>query len=82
MVNTSEIKPGMPVVCSLDGQFATVDHMEGSTTIKLNKDASGQHHYIPVAWVTSTANGKVKVDRPGEQAMLQWSTEPPVTVTH
>lgn len=82
MININEIKPGMPVVCSQDGQFAVVDHMEGSDTIKLNKDEHGQHHYIPVNWVTSTANGKVKVDRPGEQAMEEWTTEAPVAVAH
>jgi len=80
MININEIKPGMPVVCSQDGQFAVVDHMEGSDTIKLNKDDKGQHHYIPVSWVTSTANGKVKVDRPGEEAMQEWTTEAPVAV--
>ena len=82
MININQIKPGMPVVCSQDGQFAVVDHMEGSDTIKLNKDEHGQHHYIPVNWVTSTANGKVKVDRPGEQAMEEWTTEAPVAVAH
>jgi hypothetical protein len=75
MVNTNQIKPGMPVVCSQDGQFAIVDHMEGENTIKLTKDKDGQHHYIPI---TSTENGKVKVDRPGEQAMQDWSTNPPI----
>ncbi len=30
-----------PVVCSNKGQFAMVDHMEGTDTIKLNKDAKG-----------------------------------------
>ena len=54
MINTDQIKPDMPVVCSQDGQFATVDHMEGPDTIKLTKDKTGQHHYIPVSWVTST----------------------------
>jgi sporulation protein YlmC with PRC-barrel domain len=77
MINTEQIKPDMPVVCSQDGQFATVDHMEGTNTIKLKKDKTGQHHYIPVSWVTSTEGGKVKVDRPGDQAMEEWSTSPP-----
>jgi len=76
MINTNEIQPDMPVVCSLDGQFATVDHMEGANTIKLKKDETGQHHYIPVRWVISTDGGKVKVDRPGEEAMQEWSTTP------
>ena len=29
MINVQQIKPDMPVVCSQDGQFAVVDHMEG-----------------------------------------------------
>ncbi|MGZ8251257.1 MAG: DUF2171 domain-containing protein [Methylophilaceae bacterium] len=77
MINTNEIQPDMPVVCSLDGQFATVDHMDGANTIKLKKDETGQHHYIPVSWVISTDDGKVKVDRPGEEAMEDWSTTSP-----
>ena len=77
MINSDQIKPEMPVVCSEDGQFAVVDHMVDENTIKLNKDKTGQHHYIPLSWVTSTEGGKVKVDRPGDQAMQEWSTTPP-----
>lgn len=76
MITTNQIKPDMPVVCSQDGQFAIVDHLEGSHMIKLRKDMNGQHHYIPLSWVISTDNNKVKVDRPGEQAMLEWTTTP------
>jgi hypothetical protein len=50
------IKPHMPVVCSENGQFATVDHIEGT-------------------WVTSV-DDKVHVDRPGDQAMKEWTTSP------
>jgi hypothetical protein len=70
------IKPHMPVVCSNNGQFAVVDHLEDRDQIKLAKDASGQHHYIPLAWVTAV-DDKVHVDRPGDQAMREWSTSPP-----
>lgn len=77
MIQSSQIKPEMPVVCSKDGQFAVVDHMEGSDTIKLQKDSKGQHHFIPLLWVTSTANGKVTIDRPGDQAMKEWSLKSP-----
>ena len=73
-MNTSQIKPHMPVVCSNDGQFAIVDHVEGDS-LKLTKDASGQHHYIPLAWVTSV-DDKVHIDRPGQEAMQQWTTSP------
>lgn len=74
MINVQQIKPEMPVVCSQDGQFAVVDHMEGTESIKLKKDKSGIHHFIPVSWVT-TVDGKVHIDRPGDQAMKEWRTE-------
>ncbi len=71
----SLIKPHMAVVCSENGQFATVDHLDGSDEIKLTRDKNGQHHYIPVSWITSV-DDKVHVDRPGDQAMKEWRTEP------
>ncbi len=77
MVNTDQIKAGMPVVCSNDGQFAVVDHMEGQSWVKLKKGDGTTHHWMPLSWVTSTASGKVKVDRPGTQAMKEWSTTAP-----
>lgn len=77
MINATQIKPDMPVVCSKDGQFAVVDHMEGTDTIKLRKDEEGKHHYIPLSWVASVTNGKVKVDRPGDEAMEEWSEDAP-----
>lgn len=76
MFNANEIKPHMPVVCSRGGQFAVVDHVEGSDAIKLTKDQNGQHHYIPMSWVRSV-DTEVHVDRPGDQAMREWSTTPP-----
>ena len=75
-MDSNQIQPDMPVVCSKDGQFAEVDHMEGEDMIKLKRDATGKHHYIPMSWVASTADGKVKIDRPGEEAMQQWSESP------
>lgn len=77
MISQDQIKPDAPVVCSNDGQFAEVDHMEGSDTIKLKKDASGQHHYIPLSWVTAV-DDKVHIDRPGDEAMREWTTKPPL----
>ncbi len=75
MINPSQIKPHAPVVCSNNGQFATVDHVEGTDMIKLSKDDKGQHHYIPMKWVTSV-DDKVHIDRPGDQAMREWSSSP------
>lgn len=54
MIDITQIKPDMPAVWSQDVQFATVDHREGSKTIKLTKDNNSQHHYIPSSWVTFT----------------------------
>jgi hypothetical protein len=74
MMNVDTIKPGMPVVCSEDGEFAVVDHMEGKHNIKLKRDAAGRHHFIPVSWVKEV-DTKVHVDRPGDQAMKEWRTK-------
>ncbi len=80
MMNKDQIKPHMPVVCSNNGQFAVVDHLQGADTIKLAKDDKGQHHYIPLSWVTSV-DDKVHVDRPGQQAMREWSVSPPTAAS-
>jgi hypothetical protein len=75
VVNTTQIREHMPVVCSEEGQFGTVDRVEGDS-IKLTKDQSGQHHWIPTSWVTRV-DDKVHVDRPGRQAMQEWATAAP-----
>lgn len=75
MDTTSQIKEHMPVVCSDGGQFATVDHLDTGDTIKLTKDDQGNHHWIPTSWVTSV-DQHVHVDRPGDQAMKDWSSTP------
>ena len=74
MVDTSQIKPHMPVVCSENGQFAKVDHIEGNS-LELAKDDKGPHHYIPLSWV-KTVDDKVHVDRTGDEAMKAWTTSP------
>lgn len=81
MISANQIKPDAPVVCSENGQFAVVDHMEGKDVIKLKKDDSGKHHFIPLSWVTEV-DDKVHIDRPGDQAMAEWSTEPASKTKH
>ena len=71
---TYQIREHMPVVCSDGGQFGTVDRVEGNS-IKLTKDDKGQHHWIPISWVTRV-DDHVHVDRLGDQAMREWSTSP------
>ena len=74
MFNIESIKPGMPVVCSEGGQFAVVDHLEGAAMVKLTRDENGEHHYIPVDWVTAV-DEQVHIDRPGKQAKSEWRNE-------
>lgn len=69
------ILPHMPVVDSENGAFATVDHVEGRDLIKLTRDATGKHHYIPLDWVASV-DDRVHVDRPGAQVMREWLDDP------
>jgi len=69
------IHENMPVLGSDHGQLAVVDHLEGDAAIKLTKDGSGQHHYIPLAWVTSVDDA-VHVDRTGYEVMQAWATSP------
>lgn len=73
--HVASIREHMPVVCSDGGQFGTVDQVE-DTTIKLTRDDKGKHHWIPAGWVTSV-DDKVHIDRPGKQAMKQWTSKPP-----
>lgn len=74
----SQIKPGMPVVCSDGRQLAVADHMEGKQNIKLNKDAKGVHHYIPLSWVTSV-DAKIHVGRAFAAAEQEWSAKAPAS---
>ena len=76
-MTAAEIQPGMPVVCGTDenAQFAIVDHMEGDE-IKLRRDESGQHHYIPLSSAKRIVNGRIQVDRPASEVMASWTTSP------
>lgn len=77
MIDARAITAHMPVVCSEGEQFAVVDHLEGPDAIELARDASGQHHFIPLRWVTSV-DDRVHVDRPAAQAMREWSMSPAI----
>jgi hypothetical protein len=79
MHHTEKIREHMPVVCSNNRQFGSVDKVEGDY-IKLTKDQQGQHHWIPSSWVQSV-DDKVHVDRPGDQAMREWMSSAPQGAT-
>ena len=71
-IDITHIKTGMPIVCSQNGAVGIVDRMEGKSSIKVNKDGAGVHHYIPIAWVMRV-DQTIHLDRPRDQAMREWS---------
>jgi len=75
-IKPNQIKPNTPVVCSKQGQFGVVDHMQGTDAIKLNKDDKGVHHFIPMSWVTSV-DDKVHINLTSDEAMKRWTTALP-----
>ena len=74
-MDATKIREHMPVVGSENQTFGQVDRVEGEC-IKLTKDQSGQHHWIPMEWVRNV-DDKVHVDRSGQQAMKEWLATPP-----
>lgn len=77
MIDAAEIKADMPVTTAQSEHVAVVDHLVSDDVIKLKKDDSGQHHYIPVSWVISTEGGIVKTNRTLEQITHDWADVQP-----
>lgn len=76
MQSSSDIREHMQVVSSENQPLGSVDHIDAHNTIKLTKDQTGQHHWIPMNWV-SNVDDKVHLNRASEQAMRQWMSQPP-----
>ena len=77
LIHPNQIKPDMPVICSNNGQFATIEQMEGTNYLKLKQDETGRFHYIPIHWVSSVEDNNVKIDRPSVQAKQEWTSVSP-----
>ncbi len=75
-IDARRIRPGMRVLCSGDTRFAIVDQVHGPSSIKLERDENGVHHYIPISWV-ARVDDQIYLDRPRPQIMREWTTEPP-----
>lgn len=77
MRNTEQIKDHMEVVGSCGNHLGTVDHLEGGS-IKLtqhDRNAGGEHHYIPLEWVESV-DDKVHLNKDCGAAMREWQSAP------
>ena len=75
MIDPSQIAEHLPVVGSDGEHVGTVDHMDGATRIKLTKrdpESQGAHHYIPLDWVQSVADGSVKLSKSRAEAEASW----------
>lgn len=74
MVQSASIVPHMEVVGSDGVHVGTVDHMQGADQVKLaksDKDAGGEHHFIPLAWV-DRVDSKVHLKQSGAEARARW----------
>jgi hypothetical protein len=71
----AKLREHMPVLTSEDEELGLVDRIEGDE-IKLTKDMSGQHHYIPAEWVTSIDEEEVHIDRSEREVLKEWTTTP------
>lgn len=72
-----QIENHMPVVCTDGTELGKVDRLEGDISIKLTRDENGQHHWIPIGWVTNVENGEVKIDRSVAHAKDEWADSNP-----
>jgi hypothetical protein len=75
MVLATLIKEHMPIVDSNGVEFAIVDHLDGDTSVKITKDETGNHHWIPLEWV-SRVDAYVHLNRPSDQVIREWSDRP------
>lgn len=71
-----QIQENMPVVGSDSADIGTVDHLDAGQTIKLVKDESGIHHWIPIAWVVRV-DDQVHLDRPSPLVKEEWADSSP-----
>ena len=76
MFKHDDIKEHMEVLGS-DGQHVgTVDHMDGSSQIKLTKTdakAGGKHHLIPADWIDHV-DQHVHLKKSSKDVQAQWKS--------
>ena len=79
MINATEIKEHAEVVGSDGAHVGTVDHIdESGSRIKLtrrDRDAGGEHHYIPLEWVESIEGDRVRLNKTGDAAQAEWQSD-------
>jgi hypothetical protein len=73
--SVSDIQPHMEVISSCGCKMGKVDHLEGNA-IKLTKNDSpdGQHHYVPVGWVTRV-DQHVHLSKDADETKKEWKAD-------
>jgi hypothetical protein len=71
----SDIQPHMEVISSCGCKMGKVDHLEGNA-IKLTKNDSpdGQHHFVPVGWVTRV-DEHVHLSKNAVETQKEWKVD-------
>jgi hypothetical protein len=69
-----QVQDHMTVVGSDGAEVGTVDHLDGNR-IKLTRDSSGQHHFVPGDCIAAVGDGQVRLTIPAMQAKRQWQGE-------
>ena len=76
-MDSSAITEHMEIIGSDGEHVGTVDAMDGQR-MKLTKTdpaAGGEHHYIHIDSVQSVTDGKVVLNRTGQQARDEWGVQ-------
>ena len=61
----AQIREHMEVVDADDARIGTVDHLDGDR-IKLTRDASGEHRYLPLSQVAGIEGDRVRLRDRGD----------------
>ncbi len=75
MVDISQIREHMDVVGSDGKHVGRVDHVRGSEIelAKLDLGSGLKHHMIPLDWIDSIQDGKVRLSLDHDVAKARWS---------
>ena len=75
----SRIKARMPVLCRQGERIGTVEGIDGPNSIRLSKDSTGRHHWIPLDWV-AWVDRCVHLKHSAREVMTYWlRSRPPGT---
>ena len=74
MINASQIREHLEVVGSDGGHVGRVDHVVGGEIELAKLDLGGglKHHLIPITWVETVQDNKVRLSMTKAEAKASW----------